>query len=106
MGTPQSSSSRSTLAVVSLFLGCAACCALPLLASVGAAGAGAGFIGWLAGKPVLVAVAIGLVVFGLGLAWQVAARRRSTRTAETSCDTTCAVDRTCCAPSDNAGGDH
>jgi len=93
MGTPQSSSPRSTLAIVSLFLGCAACCALPLLATFGAAGAGAGIISWLAGKPVLVAIATALVVFGLGFAWQIAVRRR----AKEACTTSCAVDQACCS---------
>jgi len=94
MGTPQSSSSRSTLAVVSLFLGCAACCALPLLATVGVAGAGAGIISWLIGKPVVVAMATALVVFGLGFALQAAFRHR----AKDSCTTSCVVDKTCCNP--------
>src|SRR5690242_3212198 len=95
MGTPQSSSSRSTLAIVSLFLGCAACCALPLLATLGAAGAGAGTISWLLGKPVFVASATALVVFGLGVAWQFARTRKSKEAATGSCTTSCAVDQSC-----------
>lgn len=105
MGTPQSSSSRSTLAIVSLFLGCAACCALPLLATLGAAGAGAGIISWLSGNPVLVAIATALVVFGLGVAWQVAKRRRSTEASMGSCSTSCAVDQSCCTPTERVNRD-
>jgi len=100
MGTPQSSSSRSTLAIVSLFVGCAACCALPLLATLGVAGAGAGIVSWLVGKPILVAVAISMAVFGLGFAWQTAIRRRSKEAATHNCTTSCAVDQACCTPAE------
>lgn len=97
MTTSKSTSSHSTLAIVSVFLGCAACCALPLLATVGVAGASAGFISWLAGSPLLTAVAVAIVVFFLGWLWQRTTKQRRRTAAWEKCTTSCDVDLNCCS---------
>lgn len=101
MREPAPTSSRSTLAVVSVLLGCAACCALPILATLGLAGAGAGFLAWLAGNAVIAGVGVAIVIFAAGVVWRAVARRRAGK-AESAAS--CRVDQSCCNPADKPTG--
>jgi hypothetical protein len=74
---PQLKKPRLTLlATASLILGCVACCALPIVATLSVGGMGAGLAAWLAGHALWVSVGVALLVFASGLGW-IAARRRA-----------------------------
>jgi hypothetical protein len=82
---------RLGLAGILAFAGCAACCAIPLLA---AAGIGSGAVATLASvlRPGLELV-VGGGVFALALATMLVLRRRKRRA---GCGSSCSVDGRCC----------
>ncbi|WP_437907029.1 hypothetical protein WME95_03720 [Sorangium sp. So ce327] len=82
------------LAGVAAFIGCAACCAIPLLA---AAGLGSGAIATLSsvfrpGSELLVGGSVFVVALGV-----MAARRWFKRNDASGCGPACKVDGSCCA---------
>ena len=82
------------LATVAAFIGCVACCALPLLA---AAGLGSGVVGALSsvfrpGAELWVGGSVFLLVLAVA-----AVRNRLKRGAAVGCSETCAADGSCCA---------
>ena len=88
---------RIGVAGVAAVLGCAACCAVPLLA---AAGVGSGAVAVLSvvfrpGSGILVGSLIFVVVLG------VMAMRRGTAGGG-ACKSACSIDRDCCGPSEVA----
>lgn len=86
---------RIGIAGIAAILGCALCCAIPLLAAAGIGGGLATTLSSLlhpgfeliAGVAVFVVVLAGMLVFG-----------RKARATESGCGPSCAADRSCCGP--------
>jgi mercuric ion transport protein len=91
---PILSKRRLGLASAAAFLGCAACCALPLLA---AAGVGSGTLALLSsvfrpGSELVVGGGVFLVALGVMAIWN-----RSNSSERSGCGPACKVDGSCCA---------
>jgi mercuric ion transport protein len=90
---PVLSKRRLGLAGIAAFIGCAACCAVPLLA---AAGLGSGAVASLSavfrpGSELLVGGAVFVAALGV-----MAVRSRLKRSAASGCGSACKVDGACC----------
>jgi len=94
------SRTRSVIALATLVIGCIACCADPLLGAPGLAAASTAALAWTGGNWPMLAV-IGGVALGAAYLWM--RRSRVHATPASSCNSMCAVDRSCCGPA--AGGD-
>lgn len=68
--------SKTLLGAVAVLFGCAACCALPLLAGLGIAGAGGGLIAWFASHEIMFGLGVAVLIFALGAGWKASRLRR------------------------------
>ncbi len=91
----KSSTTRNAFAGIAIILGCAVCCALPLLATVGLGGIATAAIGWVTSNLVAIVLGILAAVAALTVAIRGVAKRRA-RAA--SCAIECKTDQSCCGP--------
>jgi hypothetical protein len=91
----KSSTTRYDFAWIAIFLGCAVCCALLILASVGLAGVATAAIGWASSNSAAIASGIIAAVAVLIIAIRGYARRRAKAA---SCEIECKTDQSCCGP--------
>ncbi len=91
----KSSTNRNVLAGIAIFLGCAVCCALPILATVGLGGIATVAVGWARSNSTMIALGILASVAVLMIAIRGIAKRRTTAA---SCNIECKTDQSCCGP--------
>ena len=96
------SEKRSAFALVALVLGCIACCAVPVLAAVGAGAAWTAAFAWTEATSAIFGAVGGAAL--LAAFMRVRRPRGRTTLAASKCDSMCAVDRSCCGPAAGEGG--
>lgn len=91
----KSSTIRNASAGIAIILGCAVCCALPVLATVGLGGIASAAIGWFTSNSLAIVLGILATVAALMIAIRRIAKMRAKAA---SCDIECKTDQSCCGP--------
>lgn len=95
----KSSTTRNSFVRIAIFLGCAVCCALPMLAALGLGGIATAAIGSVTSESMAIVIGILVAVAASMIAISRIAKRRAR--AE-SCDIECKSDQSCCGPKRSA----
>ena len=86
---------RRGMAAFAILAGCIACCAMPILATIGLGGGVALMFARIERNPIAVAIAVVVALTIAALAVRAIYRNRHGRLA---CDTSCSADQSCCTP--------
>jgi hypothetical protein len=95
----KSSSARGRMTTLVILLGCVACCAFPIVATIGVGGVATVAVAWLTSKPVAIVLAALMALTIVGVGARALAKRR---VSASSCATDCRTDQACCGPKKSA----